>query len=169
MHVIKCTYLLTKYLWPLTILSIVNILLNPPPPPTTFTYRCIKSIDYSKFISNLNAFLLIKIPQKALTGLLALYFSTLSSLLDCYSLLLTKTNRSSRSSPTPWITPDILNPKSARRHLNEYTLTLNLFLTRIFYALPPTDIIKELLPPSIYSTSHSSAPLPQILALSWIP
>ena len=52
--------------------------------------------------------------------------------------------------------------------LNAYTLTLTLFLTGKFYALPSTDITKQFLPPSVYST-HSFAPLPRILALSGIP
>ena len=98
------------------ILSKVSILPTPPL-PTTFTYRRIKSIDYSKFIIDLNASPLIKNPPNALTDLLDLYFSTLHSLLDCYASLLSKTNHSSCSSPSPWITPDILNLKSARHHL----------------------------------------------------
>ena len=61
----------------------VNILLNSAPPPTTFTYRRIKSIDYSKCISDLNAFPLIETPPNALTNLFDFYCSILQSLLDC--------------------------------------------------------------------------------------
>ena len=60
---------------------------------------------------------LIKNPLNVLTDLLDFYFYTPHSLLDCYAPLLTKTNCSSRSSPLPWINPNILNLKSARRHL----------------------------------------------------
>ena len=45
------------------------------------------------------------------------FFTTLRSLLDHHAPLLTKTNKSSRTTPIPWITTEILSPKSARRRL----------------------------------------------------
>ena len=44
-------------------------------------------------------------------------FTTLRSLLDHHASLLAKTNKSSRTAPTPWITTEILSLKSARRRL----------------------------------------------------
>ena len=70
---------------------------------------------------------------------LSLIFSTLCSLLDCY-VLLTKTNRSSRSSPLPWITPDILNLKSPRRHLERIYINTHSISDWKIPRTPPTDI-----------------------------
>ena len=57
------------YLWQPYCFFKVNILLNPASPPETFTYRRVKSIDYSKCISDFNASPLIETPPNALTTL----------------------------------------------------------------------------------------------------
>ena len=88
-----------------------------PPSPTTFTYRRISTIDYPKFIDDLNSSPLITNSPSCLPDLLDLFFAILRSLLDHYASVLTKTNKSSRTAPTPWITPEILSLKSARRRL----------------------------------------------------
>ena len=99
-----------------------------PTSPIAFTYRRTKSIDYSKIISDLSASPLIKNYPNAVIDLLDLYVSTLRSLLYYYAPLLTKTNRSSRFSLSPWITPDILNLKSAchrleRIYINNHSIS----------------------------------------------
>ena len=86
-------------------------------PPTTFTYRLINAIDYLKFIDDLNSSPIIANPPSCLPDLLDLFFAILRSLLDHHAFLLSKTNKSSRTAPTPWITTEILSLKSARRRL----------------------------------------------------
>ena len=100
------------------IFTSINVHPNPPPPPTTLTYRRINAIDYPKFIDQLNSSPLITNPPSCLPDLLDLFFATLRSLLDRHAPpLLTKTNKSSRTAPTPWITAEYLSLKSARRRL----------------------------------------------------
>ena len=99
------------------IVTSINVLPNQPPPPTTFTYRRINAIDYPKFIDDLNSSPLITNPPGCLPDLLDSFFTTLRSLLDHHAPLLTKTNISSRTAPTPWITTEILSLKSVRRRL----------------------------------------------------
>ena len=99
------------------IFTSINVHSSPPPLPTIFTYRRINTIDYPKFIDDLNSSPLITNHPSCLLDLLDLFFATLRSLLDHHAPLLTKTNKSSRTAPTPWITPEILSLKSARRRL----------------------------------------------------
>ena len=99
------------------IFTSINVHPNPPPPPTTFTYRRINAIDYPKFIDDLNSTPFITNPPSCLPDLLDLFFATLRSLLDHHARLLTKANKSSRTAPIPWITPENLSLKSARRRL----------------------------------------------------
>ena len=75
------------------------------------------AIDYPKFIDDLDSSSLITIPCSCLPDLLDLFFANLRSLLDHHVPLRTKTNKSSRTAPTPWITTEELNLKSARRRL----------------------------------------------------
>ena len=86
--------------------------------PTNNLYLSrINAIDYPKFIDDLNSSPLITNPPSCLPDLLDLFFATLRLLLDHHAPFLTKTNKSSRTAPTPWITPEILSLKSARRRL----------------------------------------------------
>ena len=79
----------------------VNILPNPTASANNIHLPTYHNHRLLQIHNRPNASPLIKNPPKALTDLLDLYFSTLHSLLDCYVPLLTKTNRSSRSSPSP--------------------------------------------------------------------
>ena len=64
------------------IFTSINVHPNPPPTPTTFTYRRINTIDYPKFIDDLNSSPLITNSPSCLPDLLDLFFATLRSLLD---------------------------------------------------------------------------------------
>ena len=59
--------------------------------------------------------------------MLDLFFVTLRSLLDHHAPLLTKTNKSSRIAPTPWITPEVLslNPLDAGSRLTYFAQSSN--------------------------------------------
>ena len=61
--------------------------------------------------------LLLPILPAACTICLTYFFAALRSLLDHHAPLLAKTNKSSRTAPTPWITTEILSLKSARSRL----------------------------------------------------
>ena len=113
--IITSSHIVTSDHYP--IFTSINVYTNPPPPPTTFTYRRINAIDYPKFIDDLNSSPLITNPPSCLPDLLDLFFATLRSLLDNHAPFLTKTNKFSRTAPTPWITTKIISLKSARRGL----------------------------------------------------
>ena len=104
------------------ILTSINVHPNPPPPPTTFIYRCISAIDYPKFIDDLNSSPLITNPPSCLPDLLDLFFATLRSIHDHHAPLLTKTNNSSCTAPTLSITPEILSLKSALRRMESHSI-----------------------------------------------
>ena len=71
--------------------------------------------------------LIINSPS-CLPDLLDLFFATLRSLLDHHVPLLTKTNKSSRTAPTTWITLEILSLKSVRRRLERtYIVSHSIF------------------------------------------
>ena len=118
--IITYSYIVTSDHIP--IFTKINVHPNPPPPPTNFTYRRINAIDYPKFINDLNSSPFITNPPSSLPDLLDTYFVTLRSLLDNYAPLLIKSNQSSRTVPTPWITTEILNLKIASRRLEYLTL-----------------------------------------------
>ena len=99
------------------ILSSRNIIPNPPPPATTFTYRRLNKINYHKFICDLNSIPLITNPPVTPTELFESYFTTLRSLLDRHAPLITKSNKSSRTTLSPWITSEIIKLKPSRRRL----------------------------------------------------
>ena len=109
-------------------------ILTHRPPPTTFTYHHINAIDYPKFIDDLNSSPLITNPPSCLTELLDLFFVTLRSLLDHHAPLLTKTNKSSRTAPTPWITPEILSLKSRRRLERTYIASHSIFDLKLLWS-----------------------------------
>ena len=113
--IITSSHIVTSDHYP--IFTSINVRPNPPPPPKTFTYRRINAIDYPKFIDDLNSSPLITNPPSRLPDLLDLFFATIRSQLDHHDPLLTKTNKSSRTTPTPWITLEILSLESARRRL----------------------------------------------------
>ena len=88
----------------------------PHQQPSSIAASTPSTIPNSSTTSN-QVFFLITNPPNCLPGLLDLFFATLRSLLDHHAPLLTKINKSSRTAPTPWITPEILSLKSARRRL----------------------------------------------------
>ena len=100
-----------------SILSSINIIPNPPHPATTFTYRSLNKINYHQFICDLNSTPVLTKPPVTLTDLLDSYFTTLRSLLDRHEPLITKSNKSSRTTFSPWITSEIIKLESSRRRL----------------------------------------------------
>ena len=118
--IITSSYIVTSDHYP--ICTNINVLPNPPPAPTTFTYRSINAVDYPTFINDLNSRLLIINPPSNLPTC-STYFATLCSLLDHYTSLLIKTNKSSRTASTPCTTTEILSLKTDDRHLERIYIT----------------------------------------------
>ena len=112
------------------ILTSINVHLNPPPPPATFTYRRINAIDYPKFIDDYHFIPLITNPPSCLPDLLDLFFAILRSLLDHHASIITKPNKSSRTDRTSSIILEILSIKSAGRSLKRT------YIASTFYFLP---------------------------------
>ena len=110
------------------ILSSINIIPNTLPPATTFRCRRLNQINYHKFICDLNSTLLITNPPVTLTDLLDSYFTTLRSLLDRHAPLITKSNKSSRTTLSTWITSEIIKLKSSHRRLERTYISSHSFL-----------------------------------------
>ena len=109
----------------------INVRPNPPPPTTTFTYRRISTIDYPIFVDDLNSSSLITNPPCCLPDLPDSFFVTLRSLLDDHASF-TKTNQSSLTAFTSWITNEILSLKSARRRLEcTYIVSHSVFYLKL--------------------------------------
>ena len=125
--IITSSHIVTSDHYP--IFTSINVCLNPPPPPTTFTYCLINAIDYPKFIDNLNSSPLITNPACCLPNLFDSFFATLRSLLDHHAPLQIKTKKSSLTAPTPWIITEILSLTSARHRLERtYIASHSIFL-----------------------------------------
>ncbi len=92
----------------------------PPPPLSEFSFRCLKSINISKFKRDILTSPLVTRHHTHLSQLVDSYNNTLSSLLDKHAPLKTKTIRA--KSPNPWFTPALSKLKSARRHLEKLWL-----------------------------------------------
>ena len=158
---ITSSFIVTSYHYPT--FTNINVRSNPPPPPTTFTYRRISAIDYRKFINDLNSSRLITNPPRSLPYLLDTYFSTCLSLLDQYAPFLTKTNKTSRTAPTPWIITLnfwVSRPTAAHNALISSPHTL--FLIKNYLGMLTTNT-RYLYPPirshSVHSLSTSSHPI----------
>ena len=124
--IITSSHIVTSDHYP--IFTSINVHPNQPPPPITVTYRRINAIDYTKFIDDVNSSPLITNPPSCLPDLLDLFFAIRRSLLDHHAPLLTKTNKSSRTASTPWITTEIFSLKSARRRQEHtYIATHSIF------------------------------------------
>jgi len=104
------------------IFSTLTISLLPPPPLSTFSFRCLKSISISKFKHDIANSRLITHPPTDLYDLVYSYNTTLSSLLDKHAPLKTKTIRA--KTPNPWFTPALAKLKSTRRHLEKVWLRI---------------------------------------------
>ena len=91
-----------------------------PPPLSTFSFRCLKSISISKFNRDIVNSRLITHPPTNLSDLIDSYNTTLSSLLDKHAPLKSKTIRA--KAPNPWFTPALAKLKSAKRHLERIWL-----------------------------------------------
>ena len=89
------------------VFSYLNLSPNlPPPPPQSYTFRQLNSIDYTSFLDDLKQSSLITNPPQLLNPLLDEYDTTLHSLLDKHACVITK--RSTRHSPSlPWFTESI--------------------------------------------------------------
>ena len=136
----------------------INVYPNPTHPPTTFTYRRINTIDYPKCIDDLNSSPLITNPPSCLPDLLDLFFTTLRSLLHHHAPLLTKTNKSSRTASTPWITPAILRLESARHRLERtYIASHSIFDIKLLRS-STNRYHKFIIAAKSNSTLHSSSP-----------
>jgi exonuclease III len=112
------------------IFSTLTISPLPPPSLSEFSFRCLKSINISKFTRDILNSRLITHPPTNLSDLVDSYNTTLSSLLDKHAPLKTKTIRA--KTPNPWFTPALAKLKSARRHLEKVWLR-----TRSFHDLQP--------------------------------
>ena len=72
--------------------------------------------------------------------------------------LLTKTNKSSRTTPTPWITPEILSLKSARRRLERtYIASHSIFDLKLLRSSTNRHH-KFIVAAKSHSTPHLSSP-----------
>ena len=86
------------------------------------------------------------------------FFKTLNSLLDHHAPLLTKTNKSSRTAPAPWITTEILSLKSACRRLERtYIASHSIFYLKLFQSAT-NRYHKFIAAAKSHSTSHLSSP-----------
>ena len=141
-----------------TICTTYSAFPNPPLPPTTFTYRHINAIDYPKFVDDLNSSPLITNPPSCLLDLLNSFFATLASLLDYRAPLLTKTNKYSRTAPSPWITTDILSLKSARRRLEHACIASHSIFDLILLRSATNRYHKFIAAAKSHSTPHLSSP-----------
>ena len=84
------------------------------------------------------------------------------SLLDNYAPLLTKTNKTSRTAPTPWITTEILNLKPALRRL-ELTYIVSHSITDFKLLRSATNHYHKLISaPRSHSTPRLSTPHPTL-------
>jgi len=106
--------------WPLTYFSSLSILPSIPPPLTQISFRCFKSIRYSKFSCDILHSRLITHPPPKLSDLVDAYNSTLTFPIDIHAPLKTKTFRAKPINK--WYTPVLSTLKAARRHLENLWL-----------------------------------------------
>jgi len=84
------------------------------PPPQSYTFRRLNSIDHTSFLDDLKQWSLITNPPQLLNPLLDEYDTTLHSLVDKHAPVITK--RSTRHSPSqPWFTESIRTARRACR------------------------------------------------------
>ena len=102
------------------IFSTLTLSPSSPPPQTTISFRCIKSINISKFCSAILHSDLICHPPSNLSDLVNAYTSTLSSILNCHAPLKFKTVRPRPSNP--WFTSALSKMRRARRKLEKIWL-----------------------------------------------
>ena len=129
------------------IFSSLNIISNPHPSSTTFTYRRINSIYLPPFISDLSTSQLITNPPTTLPELLSSFYDTLHSLLDKHAPLITGTTSCSRSIPR--MTSDLL--LKTHRHKLEHIYIQSHSLIDLFKLRSATNKYHKL----ITSAKHS--------------
>ena len=97
------------------IFSLLTIASLSHPPLSQRSFRCLNSINVSKFTHDLLCSRLVNHPPTDLNALVDSYNSTLASLLDKHAPIKTKTVRSKPHQP--WFTSALSKLKSARRRL----------------------------------------------------
>ena len=102
------------------IFSTLTLAPPSPPPQTVISYRCLKSINISKFSQAILHSDLIRHPPSTLSDLVNSYIYTLSSILDSHAPLKTKTVRP--RPPKPWFTASLSKLRLARRKLEKIWL-----------------------------------------------
>ena len=97
---------------------ITSLSLSRPPPPALVTrfFRCLKSINISKFELDISSSKLLTNPSSSLSELVSCYNNTLSSLLNKHAPL--KSKIVSQKPSNPWFTPALHDLKSSCRRLH---------------------------------------------------
>ena len=89
----------------MTVIADVDVKLISHPIKKCFSYRCVKGIPLTDFISDIKLSALISHPKLTCSELYQQYHTVLTSLLDKYAPI--KTKKITPKPPNPWMTMEI--------------------------------------------------------------